>query len=366
MNSELISINASHSYYIQRLAAQLGNESQPYIDTMVSQISVRLERETGKNLTPHRREKLLEDIDAIVLENLTAYTHHMESQNKELSEYEAEWQAKTLAAHYEKIETVVVAKGLLHDSGKNTLIKLGDGSYTTYTAMLSNYSKQNAEQITNIIANGYQSGVSTREIAKQVMQEVDNRSVKSFKQAKNLAKAGTNHYANQARKVYFDAEDYVIGTRRIATLDSVTSGYCRSIDNTVVKKTDPKYNKAFGPFHYGCRTANTPEVDARLKGSTDKDTRGSNFRDAESDLLQPKQVSSQNIYYEELSTLDKKSQDMVLGSTLGKAFRKGLDDGSLTPKSFAKMTIDSIEQRPLTRKEMKKKDNALADLLNGK
>ena len=364
LNEELIAIEASHNLYIQRLAVQYGNEAVPFIDAMKEDISTRINKEVGKNLTPLRREKLLKDIDAIVKESLNSYIVTLMANNSDLGIYEAAYQAKTLAELYPAItETAAVTKSVINTTAKNSLISIGEGTYTSYNQMLSNFVNSNAEQIDNIVANGFVSGMTTRDIAAQVMSEVDNRVAKTRKQALGVARTGTNHYANQARKAYFDEDPVIIGTRRLATLDSSTSDYCRSIDNTVVMIDDPKYKNAFSPFHYNCRTVNTPEVDSKYDYDDSAERRPENFRNAETGLLDPKQTSSKKIYYESMKSLDAKSQDAILGVTLGKAFREGLRSGKLTPESFARLTIDKGMQRGLTLKEMIQKDNALSRIL---
>ena len=74
LNEELISINASHSIYVNRLASGLGNDAIPFVDKVNADIAARLEREIGKTLTALRREKLLQDIHAITADNLKDYT----------------------------------------------------------------------------------------------------------------------------------------------------------------------------------------------------------------------------------------------------------------------------------------------------
>jgi len=252
---------------------------------------------------------------------------------------------------------------VINTTAKNTLISLGDGSYTSYNQMLSAYISNNAEQIDNIVANGFVSGMTTRDIAAQVMQEVDNRIIKTKREAVNISRMGTNHYVNQARKVYFDDDPIVIGTQNISVIDSSTTGWCRSIDLRITLKTSPDYLKAYAPFHRGCRGSNAPVVDPKYDYDDDSERRPENFRNADTGLLDPKQTSSKKIYYESMKSLDAKSQDAILGVTLGKAFREGLRSGKLTPESFARLTIDKGMQRGLTLEEMIKKDNALSRIL---
>lgn len=360
LNEQLISINASHSIYVNRLAAGLGNDAIPFVDKVNAAIEARLAREVGKNLTPMRREKLLKDIHAITADNLKEYTKGLAVENKEFGGYESGFQAKSVNGLLVNAETVAATTATVNKAAKNTLIQLGEGSYTTYNEMLSKYWKDNATQVTNIVANGFQSGMTTREIANGVMSEVDVRLGKSKKQAMSLARTGTNHYANQARKEYFEENEVIIGTRRIATLDSATSGICRGIDQTVVLKSDSAYRGAFAPFHPNCRTANVPEINGKYAQDDDDGDRASNFR-VDGDL-DPKPTNSKNIYYDELRKLDAGDQDAVLGVALGKGFRKMLKDGG-TPAEFAKLTIDPKLNKAYTLDQLKKGDDVLARIL---
>lgn len=363
LNEELISINASHSIYVNRLASGLGNDAIPFVDKVNAEIAARLEREVGKNLTANRREKLLQDIHAITADNLKDYTHHVAVENKEFGGYESAFQAKSVNSLLDNAVTVAASTATVNKAAKNTLITLGEGSYTTYNEMLKQYWSSNATQVTNIVANGFQSGTTTREIANQVMSEVGTRLGKTKKQAITLARNGTNHYGNQARKEYFEENDVIIGTTRISTIDSATSQYCRGIDGSTVLKTSPAYIRAFAPFHSSCRTTNIPAIDQRYAQEDDGGERATNFRDAESGLLDPKPTSSKNIYYDELRKLDAASQDAVLGVALGKGYRKMLRDGG-TAEEFAKLTVNEKFNKAYTLAELKSQDNVLSRILN--
>ncbi len=363
VNDELIAIEAAHNTYVQRLAVGLGNDALPYTERMTERINERINREIGKNLTPHRREKLLADIEAIVDEELSAYTTYLKQEDKTIGKYEADFQAKTVGTLYPTAEAATVAASTVNQAADTTLIRIGEGSYTSYNQMLSGFTEKNVEQISNIVARGFIAGTSTRDIANQVMKEVDDRVIKTNKEAKSIAVTGTNHYANVGRRAYFDNDPLVIGWRFAATLDSITSGICRGLDGELFKKGERGYVAAQPPRHYNCRSAAVPEIDGRYKSRDEGGSRAQNFRDAESGRLQPKQINTRKIYYEALAGLDAKSMDLAIGPTLGKAYRKGLRDGTLTPESFAKMTIDDVRYNALTIEEMKERDNALADIL---
>ncbi len=358
-NEELIALQATHSIYVQRVASSLGNDAKPYIAEMQKEITDRVNREVGKNLTPNRRKKLISDINAITRTHLNEYTKELGKGDAALGKYEADWQSSTMAGMYPEATTAVVTKAAVNQASKNSLIKLGEGSYTSYNQMLRNYTNKNAQQISAIVANGFVSGVSTREIASQVLSETDNRIVKTQKEAMSIARTGTNHYANTARQVYFENEPLVKYMQHISVLDSRTSQICRARDGAIFRKDQTQF---YPPLHPNCRSSVSPYIPAE-DDEEETGNRPSNFRDADSGLLQPTQTDSKQTFYDEFAKLDAATQDAQLGPSLGKAFRKGLRDKSITPDSFAAMTIDEKNLTPLTLTEMREKDNALGRIL---
>jgi SPP1 gp7 family putative phage head morphogenesis protein len=358
-NEELIALEATHTLYIQRIAAKLGNDAKPYIAEMKKEITDRVNMEVGKSLTANRRKKLLSDINDITRRHLAEYTTELAKEDAVIGKYEADWQSKQIGAMYPDAEAVVITKAAVNTAAKTSLIKLGEGTYTSYNQMLTNYTSKNAQQISAIVANGFVGGVSTRAIANQVLTETDNRIIKTQKEAMSIARTGTNHYANTARRVYFEEEPLVEYMQHISVLDSRTSRLCSSRDGAIFKKSERQY---YPPLHYNCRSSASPYIPAE-DGEQEAGNRPSNFRDADSGLLQPTQTNSKNIFYDEFAKLDAATQDEQLGPSLGKAFRKGIKNKTITPESFAKMTIDEKNLTPLTLKELEAKDNALGKIL---
>ena len=171
--------------------------------------------------------------------------------------------------------------------------------------------------------------------------------------AKTLARTGTNHMANSARRATVESNDEVItGWLFVATLDNRTSTQCRSLDGTTYKLSDK--NIPFPPLHPNCRSTMTYEIDARYGFDDDDSERPSNFR--VDGKRTPKRIDSKKTYYEDLARLSAKDQDAILGPTLGRAFRK------MSPDEFAKQTIDSLNN-PMTITEMKRRDNELGRIL---
>ena len=147
----------------------------------------------------------------------------------------------------------------------------------------------------------------------------------------------------------------MVGYEFVAVLDSRTSQQCRSLDGTTYKKGDPKLAAITPPLHPNCRSRLVYEVSPEYQTDDEEKMRSSAFR--VDGKLDPKPVKSGEKYYDYMARLSAKDQDLILGPTLGKAFRK-MDD----PDKFARLTIDSLGN-PLTITELKQRDNELSRIL---
>jgi len=239
-----------------------------------------------------------------------------------------------------------------------TPIKLGENRYTTYGRFVSHYWQDNSEKINGVVVNAFNQGLTNQETAQQIVREIsldyDDAALSQAKRAaKTLARTGTNHMANSARRATAeDNDDVITGWLYVATLDGRTSQECRSLDGTTYKLNES--NIPFPPQHPNCRSSMTYEIDARYSYDDGSSERPSNFTvDGKRDT---KRINSKKTYYSELSKLSATDQNAVLGPTLGKAFRK------MNPDDFAKQTIDSLNN-PMTITEMKARDNELGRIL---
>ncbi len=147
----------------------------------------------------------------------------------------------------------------------------------------------------------------------------------------------------------------------MVTVTEIVEYHYKGYVYNLAVKDDETY-VAEGVVVHNCRSALSYDVNDRYKLDEDSTKRASSFR--VDGLQNPKPVSSKGIYYQKIIDLDMSAFDMdqILGATLGKAFRKGLKDGTLTPESFAKLTVDSLYQ-PLTLKQMSERNNALGEIL---
>jgi len=363
---QLITIFSQHTVYLQRVGASLGNDVIPYLEKIETETNAVFAKYRGKGLTPLRAKKIQDEINEITRSNLQAYIKDLRKSNRAVGENEAEFATKTLngIVKNDDFNSVTPSAAQVNALAVATPLKLSENSFVTYNNMMSQYWQKWTRETDAIVQQGFVEGGTIQEIQKRVMDsfQLEGKNSKTVlsrarRSARQVAITGTNHYANQARIAFVDQNDEVLdGYRFLAVLDSRTSQQCRSLDQTVIPADSPKLSRLTPPLHPNCRSALVYEVKDEYS-TTDKDTdRASNFEvDGKSD---PKPVSSTRTYYENMKKLSAADQDVILGPTLGKAFRK-LND----PEAFAKLTIDSLGN-PLTITEMKERDNQLSRILN--
>ena len=355
----------SHQIYLERLSAQFGNDVDPYIENINYRVSKLMNKLPMRALTPKEQAEYTRNIELILKEELTAFTVEIKANHREMALNEAQFAGSTLNQVIldKDFESVIPAAAQINSLATKTPFTIGEGVYTTYNKMLTDFTSKQLGFVDGIVRNGFASGLTNKEIAKLIESDIALRMVKAKTDAKAIARTGTNHYATQAKIAFVDDnEDVLIGFRSIATLDSRTSNQCKYWDQKVRSKKDKDWNKFVTPRHINERSSLVMEVDSKYKYDDSKSERPSNFKDADTGKLDPKRVSSKKDYYQEMSKLDAKSQDLALGSpTLGRAFREMQKNGDVD--KFERQLLDSLYQ-PLSISDMKKKDNELARILN--
>ncbi|UVM65041.1 phage head morphogenesis protein [Pseudomonas sp. B21-009] len=168
--------------------------------------------------------------------------------------------------------------------------------------------KKSAEIISEI-----RMGSALGETSGQISRRLTSLGVQQRDQAQALVNTMTNHIASTARvEVLKDNDDILKGMRRVATLDSRTTMFCMSIDQTVIPLDGPK-----PPYHWRCRTTIIPV----LKDEFAREIPGSTRPSVGPDGVE--QVSSKTSYSEWLARQPAAFQSDVLGPERYKLFSKG-------------------------------------------
>ena len=146
---------------------------------------------------------------------------------------------------------------------------------------------------------------------------------KTRRNAATVTRTAVQHIASAARQELWEANtDVVVGYIFNATLDSVTSSLCRSLDQQrfeIGKGPIP-------PLHPNCRSTTIADLDPKFEFLSQGRTRAAEFGP----------VKGTTQYYQWLNRQTKSVQVEVLGPTRAKLFR----DGGLTPERFRQLQLD--------------------------
>lgn len=189
-------------------------------------------------------------------------------------------------------------------------LKVGKGRQRiSINGALDQYgTKKSAEIISEI-----RMGSALGETSEQISRRLTSLGVQQLDQAQALVSTMTNHIATTARvEVLKDNDDILKGMRRIATLDSRTTLFCMSIDQTIIPLDGPK-----PPYHWRCRTTVIPVLKDEFAREIPGSTRASIGPDG------VEQVSSKTSYGEWLARQPAAFQRDVLGPERYKLFSKG-------------------------------------------
>lgn len=155
-------------------------------------------------------------------------------------------------------------------------------------------------------------------------------------QATALVRTATNHIATTARVETLKANDDILqGMRRVATLDSRTSLYCMSIDQTIIPLDGPR-----PPYHWNCRTTLIPVLKPEYAREIPCSTRPSVGSDG------TKPVRSNTSYQEWLERQSVACQREVLGPSRYELFKKGdLPLERFTDSNGRTLNLEQLRQR---------------------
>ena len=363
---KLTTIYSQHTLYLQRLGATEGLKVVPYLELVESSVLSILNKYRKRKVTPALQVDIQRQISLATRKHLQDYTSQLKIENRALGAYEGEFAAATLNGIItaDDFKAVAPVASAVNAIATITPVKIGTNSYSSYTSLMSNYWQKWENEIDGVVLDGFRSGSTIPEITNAITEQMDlsrsgtTKSVldRARKSARQLAITGTNHYANTARIAFVDTNSAILsGYRFLAVQDSRTSKQCASLDQRVFAKDDPKLSSATPPLHPNCRSALTYEVADKFKLDAADTRKASSFEVG--GRRDPKTVTSDSIYYDNLKGLNKTDQDAVLGPTMGRAFRK-MDN----PAQFAKATVDE-NFNPLTIKQMREKNNVLGKIL---
>ena len=347
LESELL----AHQIASLKMAAGLGQSVTPYLDAIKKIIRKEVSGFDAETRTAKRLESLLKKLEKQLNVQTGNWRIDVEKQLKDFAKYEITYQAETIGKWVEMNLTEPSVTQVWAAAQFNP-VQISPTQFVDFNKWLSSWSTDEVARLVMGVKNGFVQGLTTREIIKNVVGDGGLADV-SLRNAKTIVQTSVMHVASEARlETYKENDDIIIGYGIVATLDSRTSTFCKSIDGTVVLFTDEKQPRPI--FHCLCRTTTKPKLSSEFDFLDKGATRASNGASG------GKPVSAELTYYSWLQQQPAAFQDEVLGKTKGLIFR----NSGLSAEEFRKITIDDLGN-PLTLKEMAERDKRVASYLKG-
>jgi SPP1 gp7 family putative phage head morphogenesis protein len=239
--------------------------------------------------------------------------------------------------------------------------------------------RDDVKRIEAAIKIGMVQGESAQSIAARVvgtakLAGTDGATEITRTQATGLVRTAVNHFANQARQEFANANSDIFTSEQfVATLDARTTPVCRANDG----KTFPTGEGPIPPLHFNCRSLRVPVIDGAALGSrparphterqlvsefgdendldvgATRDSIPHGFKSKFDKFASKRiremtgQVPAATTYQEWLARQTTGFQNDVLGVTRGKLFR----DGGLKLDRFINRRGDELTLHELARRE---------------
>lgn len=336
-----------HAVFIQRFAGGLSNDFIPFLDQLKKEINNSL-ISAPTDLQGRRLRSVLRELEDIQKGIYQDYSDGLLEQLELFSEHEIDFEADSLndVIITESVSLTKPAANQVWAAGKATPMVFPDSNDTVLLKpFIKNWSATEIKRVSKIITTGFVTGETNESIARKITGKGGTLDKKTRANNKAIVRTATNHISAIAReKMMLENSDIVIGYEWVSTLDTHTSGQCRSLDGKVFKWNDKGF-KPKPPIHPNCRSTTAPVLDQRFNLDDGSETRASKGAEG------GQQVKATTTYYSFLKAQPKAFIDSTIGPTRGKLLR----NGGLTSEEFAKLTVDQ-KYRPLTIKEMKVRD----------
>ncbi len=336
-----------HAVFVQRFAGGLSNDFLPFIEQIKKEINNSL-MSASTDLKGRRLRSVLRELENIQKGIYEEYSDELLTQLELFNDHEIDFEADSLndVIITESVSLTKPAANQVWASANATPLIFPDSNDTVLLKpFIKNWSASEIKRVSSIITTGFITGQTNDEIARTITGKGGTIDKQTRANNKAIVRTATNHISAIAReRMMQDNSDIVIGYEWVSTLDSRTSGQCRSLDGRVFKFKDSGF-KPQPPIHPNCRSTTAPVLDQRFQLDDGTETRASKGAEG------GQQVKATTTYYSFLKDQPKAFQNDVIGPTRGALLR----NGGLTSEEFAKLTVDQ-KFRPLTLDEMKAKN----------
>jgi len=282
---------------------------------LMAKVVVAIENLPASQFTVDRLEQLLVSVRALNSSTYDAVNRELDTQLREFTQYELEFEATLLNSVQPKpvfmvsADTVYAAAMARPFQGKllrEWMAGLEDGKATL---------------IRDAIRIGFVEGQTTSEIVKRIrgtrsLKYADGLLEITRRNAESIVLTAVSHTANYARQSLYQANDDIVKAERYtATLDTRTTLLCSSRDGNTYAIGTPK---PAIPAHIRCRSIYIAVLKSFREMGLDFDELPASTRSSIDG-----QVADSLNYQEWLTKQSVARQNEVLGVTKGELFRKG-------------------------------------------
>lgn len=342
----------AHQIDVVRYSSGEAKKVDAFLLDLIDYLETRLAKEGDSIASKKRLQILLDDVKKRMSGELVKFTDEFLAEVEPFVKSELAFNDKVFSAFSSPV-TPTLEQAL---SAINNNPLLLNGSAVDFGAYTRGWEQKEVDRIAGVISNGYYSGMTTQQIARDVIgtksaRYADGKLNLTKANAYSMAKTAVMHMSSQTKARFFEAnDDIVVGEEVVATLDSHTSAYCRWADGKKYYYRDGKFPRP--PYHNGCRTSLSPLLSEEYAFATEGGTRPAVSGG------EAKRVSSDTTYYEWLKTQPLSTVQSALGKTQADIFL----NAGLSPAEFKAASTTQLG-KPLTLKEMAARNEEIAAFL---
>lgn len=346
-NQAILDATIRHAVFLEQLKSGEVAKFAPFLKEIDRSIRERLTRADLTDYTVQRLERLLSEVDSLLLGIFSRYSEQLNLDLVDIANYEAEFEAASLtwAAPVGVSFDAAVPGAAAIRTAMLTIplsVRGADGG-KLLKLFIDGFTATERQRLTGAIRQGFFEGQTNFQIIKNIrgtkaLKYNDGILATTNRNAGAIVRTAVQHVATQARMETLKANsDVVQSVEWVSTLDSKTTAQCRTLDKRRFKLTEgPR-----PPIHINCRS--TVVAVTRFSALFAKDATRASIGEGGA-----QQVRADLSYYDWLKQQPAAFQDKAIGPVRAKLFR----EGGLSVERFAELQLDR-NFAPLTLVQMK-------------
>ncbi len=334
-NQAILDATIRNAVFLEQLKSGEVAKFGPFLKEIDRSIRERLTRADLTAYTIVRLERLLSEVDSLLLGIFFRYSEKLNLDLIDIANYEAEFEAASL--------TKAAPVGITFDAAlpsaaairlailTNPLSVRGPDGGKLLKTFIDGFTATERQRLTGAIRQGFFEGQTNFQIIKNIrgtkaLQYNDGILATTSRNAGSVVRTAVQHVATQARmETLKENSDVVQAVEWVSTLDTKTTAVCRSLD----KHRFALHEGPRPPIHINCRSTVVAVTRFSVlfgKGATRSSIGGGG----------PQQVRADLSYYDWLKQQPSAFQDRAVGPVRAKLFR----EGGLSVERFSDLQLD--------------------------